>query len=119
MESDREREISYEIPYMLNLERNDTNELNYKTEIDSQASRMSLWLPGRKVRGRDSSGTCDGHVYAANFKMDNQQDLLIARGILPTVMWQPEWEGSLGGEWIHIYVRLNPFGVHPKLSQPC
>ena len=104
---------------MLNLERNDTNELNYKTEIDSQAPRMSLWLPGRKVRGRDSSGTWDGHVYAANFKMDNQQDLLIARGILPTVMWQPEWEGSLGVEWIHVYVWLSPFDVYLKPSQHC
>ena len=30
--SDREAEISYDIPYMWNLKRNDTNELNYKTE---------------------------------------------------------------------------------------
>ena len=34
--SDREGEISYDIPYMWNLKRNDTNELNYKTEKDSQ-----------------------------------------------------------------------------------
>ena len=32
--------------YMWNLERNDTNELTYKTETDSQTSRTSLWLPG-------------------------------------------------------------------------
>ena len=30
--SDREAEISYDIPYMWNLKRNDTNELNYKTD---------------------------------------------------------------------------------------
>ena len=30
--SDREGEISYGIPYMWNLKRNDTNELIYKTE---------------------------------------------------------------------------------------
>ena len=35
-ESDREREISYEILYMWNLKRNDTNELTYKTERDSK-----------------------------------------------------------------------------------
>ena len=32
----REREISYAIPYMQNLKRNDANELIYKTETDSQ-----------------------------------------------------------------------------------
>ena len=34
--SDRERQISYDITYMQNLKRNDTNELIYKTETDSQ-----------------------------------------------------------------------------------
>ena len=34
--SDRERQISYGIPYMCNLKRNDTNDLIYKTETDSQ-----------------------------------------------------------------------------------
>ena len=31
---------------MWNLKRNDTNEFIYKTETDSQTSRMSLWLLG-------------------------------------------------------------------------
>ena len=31
---------------MWNLKRNDTNEFIYKTEADSQTSRMSLWLLG-------------------------------------------------------------------------
>ena len=34
--SDRERQISYDITYMWNLKKNDTNELIYKTEIDPQ-----------------------------------------------------------------------------------
>ena len=34
--SDSEGEISYDIPYMWNLKRNDTNELTYQTERDSQ-----------------------------------------------------------------------------------
>ena len=34
--SDREEEILYGIPYMQNLKRNDTNELIYKIETDSQ-----------------------------------------------------------------------------------
>ena len=36
--------MSYGIPYVRNLKRNDTNELTYKTETDSQTLR-SLWLP--------------------------------------------------------------------------
>ena len=32
----REREIAYDIPYMWNLKRDDTNELIYKTEAESQ-----------------------------------------------------------------------------------
>ena len=35
-QSDREGEISYDIPYIWNLKRNYTNELTYKTETDSQ-----------------------------------------------------------------------------------
>ena len=34
--SDRERQISYDIAYMWNLKKKDTNELIYKTETDSQ-----------------------------------------------------------------------------------
>ena len=34
--ADREGKILYDIPYMWNIKRNDTNELIYKTETDSQ-----------------------------------------------------------------------------------
>ena len=36
IKSDREGEISYNIPYRWYLKRNDTNELTYKKEGDSQ-----------------------------------------------------------------------------------
>ena len=38
---------------MKNLERNDTNELIYKTETDLQTYRMNLWLCafGRRAKG--------------------------------------------------------------------
>ena len=35
--------------YMWNLKRNDTVELIFKTEIDSQSLRTSLWLPGGRI----------------------------------------------------------------------
>ena len=34
--SDREEEISHDIPYLQTLKRNDTNEFIYKTETDLQ-----------------------------------------------------------------------------------
>ena len=39
-QSDREGEILYDIPYIWNLKRNDTNELIYNTETDSQDELM-------------------------------------------------------------------------------
>ena len=45
-------EISHDIPYMWNPKRNDTNDLTYKTEIDSQTWRTRLWLPGEKIKER-------------------------------------------------------------------
>ena len=35
-QSDRERQLSYDTTYMWNLKKKDTNELIYKTELDSQ-----------------------------------------------------------------------------------
>ena len=41
---------SYDITYMWNLQ-NDTNELIYKTEINSQTLETNLWLPRGKGLG--------------------------------------------------------------------
>ena len=35
----------YMISLMWNLKKNDTNELIYKTEIDSETQKTNLWLP--------------------------------------------------------------------------
>ena len=50
IKSDRVGEISYDIPYMGNIKRNNTNELNYNIERNTQTWKANLWLP----RGRDS-----------------------------------------------------------------
>ena len=74
--SEREGEILYDIPYMQNLKRNDTNELIYKTE---QTHRLREWINGCRAMGEcgeeweEEIGSWDWHVYSAMFKMDNQQ----------------------------------------------
>ena len=40
--SDGEGKISYDIPYVWNLKRNDTNELTYETEVDSQTEKKNF-----------------------------------------------------------------------------
>ena len=66
MKQVREGEILYDILYMWNLKRNDTNELTYRTETDSQNEFM-VEGEGRRQRVRD------GHIHTVMFKMDNQQ----------------------------------------------
>ena len=46
----RERQI-YNITYMWNLKKNDTNELIFKTKTDSQTQRTNLWLPRERGVG--------------------------------------------------------------------
>ena len=69
--SDIERETSYDIPYRQNLKRNDTDEVIYKIETDSQTERTNLWLPRGEVGGRDRE--FETELYTHVFKMDNQQ----------------------------------------------
>ena len=40
--------MSYGITYMQNLKKNNTKELIYKTEIDTQTQKTNLWLPKSK-----------------------------------------------------------------------
>ena len=43
---------------MWNLKKSGTNELIYKTEMDSQTEKTNLWLPKREG-GRDKLGVWD------------------------------------------------------------
>ena len=56
--SDGEGEISCDYSYVQNLKGNDTNELTYRTERDSQTQKTYLWFPGR----RDSKGLWKGYA---------------------------------------------------------
>ena len=65
MQSERERQIPYNIIYMWNLNYG-TNEPIYKTETDSQSWRTDLWLPrgeGVRVGWTGSLGLVDEDHY--------------------------------------------------------
>ena len=51
------RQIPYDITYMWNLKKKDTDELIYETEIDAQTQKTNSRLPkgkgGGKLGGRD------------------------------------------------------------------
>ena len=61
----KRRRNSYDIPYMQNLKRNDTNEF--------AKQRVREWLPGGRTRRRDSQVVWGGHAHTPVFKMNNQQ----------------------------------------------
>ena len=63
-QSDREEEISYDIPSMGNLKRNDTNDLSCKTETDSE-NELTVARQRGRMRGRDSYGVWAQYVYTA------------------------------------------------------
>ena len=70
---------------------NDTNELIYITEGDSQTQKINLWL----LEERDSQGIGEGHAHTAVFKMDNQQGPIVQDRELCSVPC-----GSLGGRGV-------------------
>ena len=71
--SDKERQISYDIAYMQSPEKNDTNELIYKAETDSQTCEQTYGYQRGSMEGRDRLGIWDWLVHTAIFKIDNQQ----------------------------------------------
>ena len=62
---------------------------------------------------------CDGHVHSAIFKVDKQQEPTVQQRELCS-MYEVAWTGGkFGGEWIHVYLWLNPYAVYLQLSQHC
>ena len=56
--SDRERQIPYEITYICNL-KNDTSELIYKIEMDSQMKKTPVVNKKESEKGKDKLGIWD------------------------------------------------------------
>ena len=66
-------QASYDIPYIQNLKRKDTNELIYTTDSETLENEFMVLEWGTGERRKDSLGVWDGHVHTAIFKVDNQQ----------------------------------------------
>ena len=47
------------IKLICGIEKKGTNELTYKTEVESQMQETNLWLPG------------DRHIHTTRYKIDN------------------------------------------------
>ena len=118
--SDRKGEISYDISFMWNLKIKDTNELTYKTETDSQTSRMFLWLPGEGCgQGivRESGIDVYTLLYLKYLKWIINKDLLYSTWNSAQCYVAAWTGGEFGGEWIQVYVWLSPFRIRLKQSQ--
>ena len=98
------------------LNRNDINELTYKSE-NLIYIEMNLWFPGGTMEGRDCLGVGDGHVCMAIFKMHNQQGPTAEHMEVCSMLCGILDGREFRGEWIHVYVWLSPFTVRLKLSQ--
>ena len=69
-QSDRERQISYDISFVWNLK------IGYKWPYIQNISRVNkcrkqTWLPGRAFEGRDKRGDWEWHTLTAIYKIDN------------------------------------------------
>ena len=67
--------------------------------------------------GRDSYGVWDGQVPIAIVKMDNQPGHTVEFSELCSTLPGSLDRKGIWEEWIHVYVWLRPFAIHPKLSQ--
>ena len=67
--------------------KNDTNELVYKTEIDSQTQKTNLRLPNGKGVG-DKSGTWGKHTNTTIYNIDKQQGPTVQHRELYSIFWE-------------------------------
>ena len=98
---EREGEISYNIYYIWNLKRNDTNDLSTEQKLtDLENEPMVTSRKGQqKPIGREFG--MDTGLYLTQI---TNKTCCPAQGNRLNVMWQPGWKGKFGGEWIHVYV---------------
>ena len=111
--SQTEREILYDIPYMWNLKRNDTNELTKQKETHRlRKQTYGCWGEGIV---RDFGKVTYTLLYS---KWITNKDLLYSTWNSAQCYMAAWMGGEFGGKWVLVYVWLSPFTVHLK-SQHC
>ena len=74
------------------LKRNDTNELTYKAERDSQTKKRTYGCWGEGIVREFGMVMCT----LLHLRWITIRTYCIAYGTLFNFMWQPGWEGNLG-----------------------
>ena len=101
-ESDRGRQY-HMISLICGILQNDTNELIYKTEKDSQTSKTNLWLPNKVERwGIDKLGVWDLHIHSTIYIIN--KDLLYSIGNSTQYFVITYMGKESEKEWIYVYV---------------
>ena len=90
---------------MWNLKRNDTNELIYKMERDSQTKRMNLWLPEGEEPGEGIVRGFRIDMYTLLYLKWITNKILLYSTVNSAQCYVAAWMGGdFGREWIHVYV---------------
>ena len=99
---------------MWNSKRGDKNELTYKTENKFMVARK--W--GRMGEGivREFGKVVHTLIY---FKWITKKDILYSTWNSAQCYLAVWMGGRFRGEWKHVYIWLNSFAVHLKISQYC
>ena len=100
---------------MWNLKRNNTNEL-YKVTKQKETHREQIY--GFWGEGIVREFWMDMYT-VLYLKCITNKDLLYSTWNSGQYYVTVQMEGGFRGEWIHVYVWLNPFIIHLKLSQRC
>ena len=70
------------------------------------------------MRGRDREFGMDMYTLLY-LKLVNMKDLMYSTENSAQCYVAAWMGGEFGGEWIYVYMQLNPFTIHLKLSQHC
>ena len=103
--SQTEKENTVYHLYVKSKKKNDTNELIYKTEIDSQTQRTNLRLPkGKQRHKRDKLGVWDQQIQTTIYKIDKQQGPSIQHRELSSMSCNNLYRKESEKEYIYMYV---------------
>ena len=84
------------------------------SSIKPSSAKWGCW---GKDGGMDNQAVWDRQVLTAIFEMDNQQGLLCSTEN-SAQCYVAAWMGrEFGWDWKHVYMWLNPFAMHLKLSR--